>query len=173
MVFLIIGCSSPETRRASQVVDTNTERPLTGSLVKGSLPPDFSVAVLDGSMLSLKSFNSTPVLLYFFTTWCPYCAEDLSTLSTVYADYESGMSIVAIDMDLGESAEKIGQYRRRYPALGGVLFAVGNMDVLASYQIKYTTTKYAIGRDGRILYAGAGVLTEQQWRALLDMMKET
>ncbi|HIH05322.1 TPA: TlpA family protein disulfide reductase [Candidatus Woesearchaeota archaeon] len=172
-LFLIIvlgGCSQPETKRASQVLDTNTEKPVTAGLVKGDLAPAFLLAAPDGRQISLESFRQKPVLLYFFTTWCPYCREDLTTLSKVYADYSAEMSIVAVGMDLGESEEKIGNYKEQFPALSGVLFLKGNMDILTSYQIKYTTTKYAVGNDGNILYAGSGALTEQQWRILLDAM---
>lgn len=170
LIIALGGCSRLETGQASQTISTNTEKPVTSGLMKGDIAPGFILATPDGRQISLESFRQKPVLLYFFTTWCPYCREDLTTLSSVYADYSSEVSIVAIGMDLGESEEKIRQYKEQFPALSGVLFLKGDMGILSTYQIKYTTTKYAVGNDGKVLYAGSGVLTEQQWRALLGAM---
>ena len=135
--------------------------------------PDFKLKNLQGETVALSSLlqGNRMSVLVFFTTWCPYCQEDFTTVSKVYADYSPKMSMVAIGMDLGESEEKIQNYKNRFPALSGVLFLKGNMDILSSHQIKYTTTKYAI-RNGTILYAGAGALDEGQWRILLDAMTE-
>ncbi|HLD87616.1 MAG TPA: TlpA disulfide reductase family protein [Candidatus Nanoarchaeia archaeon] len=175
LVLFIAGCSDEplEKRSAMQAIDTNGEKPIMNGLGARATPPDFSITTLDGKIISLESFNEKPVLLYFFTTWCPYCKEDLTALSSLYADYEQDIHFVAIDMDLGEDPKKISEYRLKFPDLTGVLFATGNSETLSSYQIKYTTTKYAIGKDGKILYAGSGALTKSQWKTLLDALKNS
>ncbi len=176
MLLLLTACvaNAPlEKKSAIQIEDTSSLKPLMSGLIKGNSPPEFSLSTLDGRILTLVSFNGTPVLLYFFTTWCPYCAEDFSALSGIYADYEADIQIVAVDMDLGEDEEKISEYRKRYPALSGVIFTTGNIDMLSAYQIKYTTTKYAIGGDGKLFYVGSGALSEGQWKILLDALKKS
>src|SRR3989338_6657863 len=147
LILIIIGCSSEplEKRSAIQAINTNEEHPLMSGLGVGSAPPDFSVTTIDGKIVSLESFNGTPVLLYFFATWCPYCAQDFDALSSLYLDYESDVHILAIDMDLGEDKKTIEAYQSKFPALGGIIYSFGNIETLSSYQIKYTP-KYAIGR---------------------------
>ncbi len=171
--MVLSGCSvsSADTiERTSQPISTRTQQPLA-VLKVGEPAPPYEVMTIKGIILNNGSFE-TPMLLYFFTTWCQYCKEDLDTLSKVYLEYEEDVSIVAIDMDLKEDAALIGSYAARFPALGSVWFALGNVKVLSAYQIKYTTTKYAIDGEGNVLYAGTGALTEGQWKTMLDAMKK-
>ncbi len=181
-VIFLFGCSPTldsqsdsqlETKTALQTLDTNSERPLPYGLLGGNTAPGFSVMDIDGNIISKESFKQTPVLLYFFATWCPYCMKDLTALSPLYLEYEPDVAILAIDMDLSEGNEKIQSYKQQFPKLSSVLFARGNTDILSSYQIKYTTTKYAIGRNGSILYAGAGELDGARWRILLDALRDS
>jgi thiol-disulfide isomerase/thioredoxin len=173
-IILIGGCSTGQetTEKASQPINTNTEKPLKHGLQKGDLAPPYSAITTKGAILQNGSFSG-PVLLYFFATWCPYCMEDLTTLSSIYPEYEEDVNILAIDMDLKEDAELIDSYAARFPALEGVWFTLGNAKTLSAYQVKYTTTKYAIGKDGTVLYAGSGAFTKEQWRILLDAMRNS
>ncbi len=174
IILIMSGCAysvQETTETAAQPISTNTQMPLTFGLQKGDLAHPFSVMTTDGMILDNGSFSG-PVLLYFFTTWCPYCKEDFDTLSLIYPEYEEEVSILAIDMDLKEDAGLISSYATRFPALDSVWFALGNPKTLSAYQIKYTTTKYAIDRSGKVLYAGSGAFTEEQWRTLLDAMKD-
>ena len=74
---------------------------------------------------------------------------------------------MAIDLDPNEGKETIINYRNR-KGLEGIDFAEADTYVLSNYAVIYTTTKYAIGRDGAILYKGSGVFNEQQWETLLS-----
>lgn len=152
------------TQELSQVSELGAEA--------GNTPYNFAVLTTDGKTIVLGDFlrSKKPVIVYFFATWCPWCAKDFEALSKVYKDYEDKASIVAISLDLNEDLEIISKYKKKYPALEKAMFAPGQKEILVNYRVRKTTTKYAIGGDGKIMYAGLGAFNEEQWKALLDAL---
>ncbi len=136
---------------------------------KGQIPPDFTIKTIDGNQYTLSDFRkeNKPILLYFWASWCPYCSKDFDVVKNIYPKYADKVTFMAIDLDPNEDQETIINYKNR-KGLKGIDFAEANIPVLSNYAIKYTTTKYAIGRDGVILYKGSGVFNEQQWETLLS-----
>lgn len=135
---------------------------------RGQLAPDFSVTTTDGKQISLSQFrNQQPVLVYFWATWCPFCRKDFSIVKDIYPKYSDKVRFLAIDLDTSETSDIIQQYKNEM-RLDGIDFAPGNAQVLSDYQITHTTTKYAIGKNGVILYKGSGVFNEQQWETLFN-----
>ena len=160
-------------------VSACSSSPPTGNIVsqqasfgvnKGDVPPDFSIMTIDGKQYTLSEFkNEKPVLLYFWASWCPYCSRDFDVVKNIYPKYSDKVAFLAIDLDLNEDANLIQRYKDK-KGLIGIDFAVGKADVLSDYAIKYTTTKYAIAKDGLILYKGSGVFNEQQWEILFNAL---
>lgn len=135
---------------------------------KGQLPPDFTIKTIDGKELKLSQFrNAKPILLYFWATWCPFCRQDFTVVREIYPKYADKVTFLAIDLDTSENSEIIRQYKDRMK-LEGIDFAEGNANILSNYQITHTTMKYAIGKNGVILYKGSGVFNEQQWEILFN-----
>ncbi len=83
------------------------------------------------------------------------------------------INIIAVDLDLKENSETLRSYKQKYSGIENVIFAPGNEEILRTYSIRLTTTKYAIGRDGKILYAGSGAFKTEQWKVLLDALKNS
>ena len=140
----------------------------------GNIPPDFVVVTTEGKALRLSEFieNKKPVIVYFMATWCPYCAQDYQALSKVYKNYENNVSIISISLDLGEDLMTLKNYKKKYPELQSTMFASGQSEILVDYKITKTTTKYAIDKNGKIIYAGFGVFDEEQWKTLLDELSK-
>lgn len=141
----------------------------------GNLAPSYEITTLEGETVTRDEQLSSekPTLVYFFATWCPHCAHDFSTLSKVYKDYEDDVDIVASSLDNKESQSQIESYKARYAGLEGVQFATAHGTVLRDYNVIYTTTKYGINKDGVIKYVGSGAFSEDQWRTLLDLLKNS
>lgn len=138
---------------------------------KGQTPPDFSITTINGKQLRLSQFKqeNKPVLLYFWATWCPFCRKDFSVLKNVYPKYSDKVKILAIDLDTSEDDEIIQSYKNKM-GLDGIDFAAGSANILSDYEITHTTTKYAVSKDGIILYKGSGAFNEQQWEVLLNAL---
>jgi thiol-disulfide isomerase/thioredoxin len=63
--------------------------------------PSFSLAsVSDGVVVDSKSFKGKVLLLTFFATWCPPCAEEIPVLVKLQDDLgEAGFSVVGLSVD--------------------------------------------------------------------------
>ncbi|MCU0665566.1 MAG: TlpA family protein disulfide reductase [Candidatus Omnitrophica bacterium] len=82
---------------------------------------DFKLKDLKGQEVTLTSFkNQKPVLLLFWTTWCPYCRQALLDVNGKYPETsKGGLEILAIN--IGESREKVEKFVQlrdlKYPVL--------------------------------------------------------
>ncbi len=165
MVF-VNACSANTNQTGNTIVQAQKI-----GIDKGDIPPDFKITTIDGKQYRLSQLKeeNKPILLYFWASWCPYCSRDFDVVKNVYPKYADEVIFLAIDLDLNEDSDIIKKYKER-KGLEGIDFAVGNTNVLSDYAIKYTTTKYAIGRSGAILYKGSGVFNEQQWEVLFSAL---
>lgn len=102
--------------------------------------------------------------MYFFASWCPYCGKDFAALDTVYPTYKERVDFIAIDLDLNEDEDLIRRYRAE--SRHTVDFAAGQEQILRDYSVTRTTTKYAISKDGIILWKGSGELDEKTWEII-------
>jgi len=138
----------------------------------GQAPSDFVVITTEGKPVRLYDIieRKKPVIVYFMATWCPWCAKDYAALSKVYKKYEDNITFISISLDLSEDFLELKEYKKKYPELQKTIFAQGQEKILIDYGITKTTTKYAIGRNGTIIYRTIGAFDEEQWEALLDKL---
>ena len=162
LVVFIYGCTGGNI--SGQAV--------AGSGNKADLAPDFTIKTIDGKTVSLSSLaQEKPTVLYFFATWCPNCAQNLAAVRNVYPKYADKVNFLAVDLDPGESEAQIASYRQRMN-LPGIEFAAAKRDVLASYNVVYTTTKYFIGKDRVILNKGVGGIDAATWEQIFQSMSQ-
>ncbi len=170
--FILSACTASSTGHQVAVKSNSAvqepEQAMAG-INKGNLPPDFTIATIDDKQYTLSNFKkeNKSILLYFWASWCPYCSRDFDVVKNVYPKYADRVTFLAIDLDTNEKTDLIKNYKER-KGLEGIDFAEADINVLSDYGITHTTTKYAIGKDGLILYKGSGVFNEQQWEVLLS-----
>ena len=176
LIILLIGCSGKENLELKTKIQTQelSQVQVIGTGI-GENPPDFTVVSSDGKAIRLSSLleQKKPIIIYFMATWCPYCAEDYGVLSGIYKDYENEINFVSIDLDLNENVLDLAKYRKKYPALEGMIFAQGHEQVLQAYSVTKTTTKYAVARNGTTIYKTIGAFNEEEWKTLLDALVKT
>lgn len=63
--------------------------------------PSFSLeSVRDGKIIESDSYNGKVLLLTFFATWCPPCAEEVPILVKLQKDLaDAGFSVVGLSVD--------------------------------------------------------------------------
>jgi thiol-disulfide isomerase/thioredoxin len=177
---LLLSACAPAAQSLNNQAETKTTSATTPvknpsiGLNKGQNPPDFTVATIDGKKFSLSQLkeDKKPVLIYFWATWCPFCKKDFSALKNVFPEYKDKLIFIAMDLDTTENAETIRQYMRA-GGITGVDFTTGDLKVLSDFKVTSTTTKFALGADGSIIYKGSGAFNEQQWSVLLDALLAT
>lgn len=181
LIFIIVisslfinGCiqKDVELKTKSETQELNQVFQVKSPLQVGDAPYDFVVVTTEGKAVRLYDFieNKKPIIVYFMATWCPWCAKDYAALSKVYKNYEDKVSILSISLDLNEDLNILREYKKKYPALQETMFASGQNEILVNYRITKTTTKYAIDKNGKIIYIGAGAFGEEQWKILLDAL---
>jgi thiol-disulfide isomerase/thioredoxin len=138
----------------------------------GQAPSDFVAVTTEGKPVRLYDIikRKKPVIVYFMATWCPWCAKDYAALSKVYKKYEDNITFISISLDLSEDFLELKEYKKKYPELQKTIFAQGQEKILIDYGITKTTTKYAIGSNGTIIYRTIGAFDEEQWEVLLNKL---
>ena len=167
--FALSACASSTGHQTALDGDSIAHTEAINGINKGNIPPDFTITTIDGKQLNIRNFKNEdkPILLYFWASWCPYCSKDFDVVKNIYPKYADKVTFLAIDLDPNEKTDLIGNYKSR-KGLEGIDFAEADIDVLSNYGITHTTTKYAIGKNGFILYKGSGVFNEEQWEVLLS-----
>jgi peroxiredoxin len=84
--------------------------------------PSFALeSVLDGKIIESNSFKGKVLLLTFFATWCPPCAEEIPTLIKLQNELaDAGFSVVGISVDQQSSvvvAKFVEKRAVNYPVL--------------------------------------------------------
>jgi len=74
------------------VVEPGTGRGTTQGVIpapqKGFLAPDFTLETGDGETVRLSELRGRPVVVNFWTSWCPPCREEMPALQRVFRDYQ-------------------------------------------------------------------------------------
>ena len=162
LLLLIAGCSKNTVNGNNLINEGDT--PIGN--IRNLQAPDFTVKTTDGNTIKLSELTAQnkPVLVYFMATWCPYCRQDLASVNRVYPKYKEDVEFIAIDLDLTENAKQLKNYKER--GNYDFTFALGNPKVLTAYGVRGTTGKFAVGRDGILLYTGYGVLQDKHWETI-------
>ncbi|MDD2688862.1 MAG: TlpA disulfide reductase family protein [Candidatus Omnitrophica bacterium] len=111
---------------------------------------NFKLPDMNGNMFNLGDCinNKEPVILFFWTTWCPYCQIELRSLNEIYPQFKKeGIKLVSID--IGEPGDKVDSFIKAYKLNFKVLLD-GNSAVAKSYGILGVPTYILIDRNGKI-----------------------
>ena len=67
---------SVQTRDTAATAATATDASPTRGTMIGNTAPDFQLARMDGSTVSLANLRGQPAVIVFWTAWCPNCKEE-------------------------------------------------------------------------------------------------
>jgi len=159
IVSLFIGCIM-----ATAVLAVQTLAPVPGNI----MAPDFTLLDTNGKTHSLSDYRGRPVIINFWTTWCPPCREELPSMNRAWHLLEEeGIAMLAINM--GEDEDTIFIFSADYPTDFPVLMDKSG-DVIEQWPVKGLPTTYVIAPDGTIAYRAIG---SREWDAkeLLDTVR--
>jgi len=118
----------------------------------GQQAPLFSLETVKGATVSLDSHQGKGVILFFFTTWCPYCVRKLPDLAERYEQFTKD-NIALLVIDSGESQRKVSAFVERQVLPFDVLLDQ-NMAVAQSYEVIGVPTFVLISPAGQIVFQG-------------------
>ncbi|HSV31405.1 MAG TPA: redoxin domain-containing protein [Atribacteraceae bacterium] len=69
--------------------------------------PDFVLPSLEGDRHRLEDYRGRPVAILFFTTWCPFCAQELPALEQFYRESSENEGLAIFAVNVQERSETV------------------------------------------------------------------
>jgi len=112
----------------------------------GQMMPDFNFYDLSGNTVYLSDFLGEPFYLNAFTTWCPYCDEEVPDMQSLYEKYDGQIEFAMVD--LGETASDARGYASRF-SLTIPMYTFDSW-YFGDYEVTGVPTTFVLDRYGRI-----------------------
>jgi peroxiredoxin len=113
---------------------------------------------IDGSEISWTSYRGKVLIIVFWASWCPFCAQQNPLLDRFYRTHQSrGLAMVGISID------KTAELAQQYIAKHGYRFEVAHAP--PTWQAIVRQRK---GLPQLFLFDRAGVLRQIELREMLD-----
>lgn len=80
---------------------------------KDAQAADIILNDLGGQPVNLSSYTGKPVILFFWTTWCPYCRQELKKLNQQCSQIAKE-GIIILGVNVNEPAYKVQRFFKDY-----------------------------------------------------------
>lgn len=120
------------------------------ALQVGKSAPSFGKMLSsNGDSISMKDLSQTPILIYVWGSWCPYCKQELPPLKKLAATFGSRFTLVSVSLDTDD--DKWLDYIDENSLSGIHLKSSGRYSEFEqNYLINGTNMYYLIGADRTI-----------------------
>jgi|GEM_PF-1492163 len=137
-------------------------------LTAGMYPPDFRLTDLGtGEQVTLRQFIDSPVVIFFWATWCPNCRAEIPDLEAIYQAYkDAGLVILAVSS--GEEDRTVRTFRDQNGLDFSILLDPGSL-VLEQFEVDAIPRHFFIRSNGRIASVIRGRMTYNE----LDLQVKT
>ncbi|MCC8187403.1 MAG: TlpA family protein disulfide reductase [Bacteroides sp.] len=141
-----------------------------GYLVRvGDMAPDFTIALTDGSEVTLSSLRGKVVMLQFTASWCGVCRKEMPHIEAdIWQKHKENPEFSLIGIDRDEPVETVIGFGHSV----GVTYPLGldpSADIFALYAERTSgiTRNVLIDRDGRIAML-TRLFNEEEFRVLTE-----
>lgn len=110
---------------------------------------DFSLQDLQGKVFQLSKQRGKPVLIFFGTTWCPSCRNELPLYKEIYETYTK-YDLEVIYINVMESRGKVTKFVKTN-ALPFKILLDTDGGVASSYAVVGVPTLVLIDKEGKII----------------------
>ena len=125
----------------------------------GRPAPDFRLAAMDGSEVSLSDYRGQPVLVNFWASWCFECIEEHRVLIEAREAYGDDFAIVGILYQ--DSVEDARQFLIRYGDAGWPSLIDSSGTVAIDYGVSGVPESFFIDAEGTVRHKQWGAVTSQ------------
>lgn len=122
----------------------------------GSVAPTAKVHTLDGKEADLSQYTGkTPVLMEFWATWCPNCAELEPTIVAAAKKFGTQIKFVGVAVSVNESPARVKAFVAKHGLPGDQYFDTkGN--ATGAYDVPATSYVVVLNKAGKVVYTGLG-----------------
>lgn len=126
----------------------------------------------DGKTVKLSDFRGEPVVLNFWTSWCPYCVDELPALNEAYNEYkEKGVRVIAVNLSFQDDASAA----KKSIENAGVEFTVANDNsgqAASAFGVRGIPASIFIDKDGVIYDNISGAMDKDAFVSFMDAITE-
>lgn len=132
----------------------------------GNLAPEFQLARMDGSKLSLGDLRGQPAVLVFWAAWCPFCKEEAPHVNKLTSEYEArGVRVFGINVHDSQARTEWGikDFGIHYSVVRDA-----DGDTASNYNVEGIPTVMFLDRKGIVRYVGNHIAAD--YAARLDAL---
>jgi cytochrome c biogenesis protein CcmG, thiol:disulfide interchange protein DsbE len=136
-----------------------------GGIGVGQAAPDFTLAVLKGSSLTLSSLRGHAVIINFWASYCQPCQDEMPLLNSFYQQHQTD-GLVILGINEGEPMATISDYAQRYKIAYQVLSDPSyQFNADSSYDPTPLPRSYFIDKQGIVRAVFTGELSPSTLQA--------
>ena len=122
----------------------------------GQTPPAVTIQDLDGNAVDLGRWvGKRPVIVEFWATWCPVCAELLPRMEAARTKYGDRVEFLVVAVAVNQSPNTIRRHLSRHPMPFTFLWDV-NGNATRAFQAPATSYVVILDGQGTVVYTGIG-----------------
>ena len=122
----------------------------------GQTPPVVTIQDLDGNAVDLGRWvGKKPVLVEFWATWCPVCAELLPRMEAARMKYGDRVEFLVVAVAVNQSPNTVRRHLARHPMPFTFLWDV-NGNATRAFQAPATSYVAVLDAKGKVVYTGIG-----------------
>lgn len=124
----------------------------------GRPAPDFEIATMEQTTVSLSDYRGRIVFLNFWATWCVPCERELPTFEAFMAGQPDNGPIV-LAVNIGETYDQVNAYLNERGISGFPVLLDPRYEVAALYGINPIPVTFVLDAEGVIRYSKFGEIT--------------
>lgn len=127
----------------------------------GDKAPEFQLTTFKGDELNLEEIlKKKSLMLFFWTTWCPRCKEEMSQINTLASKFDpQNITVLGINAAWNDSIRRAKAFQHKYDVIYPLAFDWGSR-VTKQYQVLGVPTFYVIDKNGTVKYQGHSISDE-------------
>jgi len=132
----------------------------------GETPPAVTLENLNGDSVALSQWiGKKPVIVEFWATWCPICAELLPRMEAAQRKYGDRAAFLVVAVAVNQSKNTVRRHLERDPMPFTFLWD-GNGAAVRAFQAPSTSYSAVLDAKGKVVYTGVGA--DQDIEAALE-----
>ena len=168
VIFMLPTADEAVPAPATEQVEDETEA--TTIAKAGTMAPDFTVTMFDGSTQTLSALKGKVVLVNFWATWCPPCREELKRVEADIIERFKDAPFVFIPISRGEERQTVADFREKM----GYTFSMGldpERKIYDLYASNFIPRNFLVDQNGQVVIASVGYEVEE-FDALIAKIEE-
>ncbi len=122
----------------------------------GETPPAVTLENLNGDSVALSQWiGKKPVIVEFWATWCPICAELLPRMEAAQRKFGDRAEFLVVAVAVNQSKNTVRRHLERHPMPFTFLWD-GNGAAVRAFQAPSTSYIAVLDARGRVVYTGVG-----------------